>query len=671
MSLQFGNYQNDVSSLLSKLSNYLNTSIPSLDHLRSGIILSKLLASHLKREKLNGIIYSQNQEHWQSNWDIILTHSENFLPSHLKTITSSQIISDSGLLFTISNLIFIKITHNKNSLSQYTEKTQKSSHFLSKSQTSKTLSYEKKTLTNIILDDMKCQIHKWLIESQAIPQNFYLHEFIYRMRTGVSLSELINCLEKKTEVISGIYKNPKSISYCIANINKSLEFLRKIPNIDSKYLWSSAEINAGLEEHIYGLLQDIKDYYEKKYVYKHRERTSSVKKIRRNKSMETFFITINVTSAMKRTIIQWVKSLGLENFIIFHDDFNINSIYNGVLLCETVGEIFKQKPRYISKPITDDQCLININSALLIIKNNISSKDKIPEKILEPNEETVWFVLWELMNNYKDYINNTIISKKKTLEDYIIDWIKSMNLLPIKVTKILELMPGIKNGTLLGQIVKNIIPSKKLEIIYTPQTENTGNINIRRIMTVLRNETKMPQKYIWKEKEIKLGDLKIVSGLLEDLYKFAKKNCIKGKKTNGEFYNNGFINDRDKEDNVDEVMINKNVNKVKEIENWLDEIGIKHNGLKGEVINEFKSGAKFWEIIETLENRRFDQVNPDPKSSSEAFANIRGILEFLCEKPNFDSKYLYLDDQVLAGSGKVIRSLLLLIKNIYSPKNLL
>jgi hypothetical protein len=111
------------------------------------------------------------------------------------------------------------------------------------------------------------------------------------------------------------------------------------------------------------------------------------------------------------------------------------------------------------------------------------------------------------------------------------------------------------------------------------------------------------------------------------------------------------------------------VNKVKEIENWLDDIGIKHNGLKGEVIKEFRSGVKFWQIVENIENKQYKQVNLDPKSKSEALDNIRGILELLCEKPAFDSKFLYLDDQILAGNGKVTRSLLMLIKSTYSPNS--
>lgn len=82
-------------------------------------------------------------------------------------------------------------------------------------------------------------------------------------------------------------------------------------------------------------------------------------------------------------------------------------------------------------------------------------------------------------------------------------------------------------------------------------------------------------------------------------------------------------------------------------------------------MTEFKTGEKLIEIVQVLERTELTGVHFSPKTTAAALTNIRKVLEFLYKKPAFDSKFLYLDDEILNGKGKVIRSLLVQIKKIY------
>lgn len=670
MSYMFGNLETEVAEVVTKINSLAKTNLNTLDQLRSGLVISKILASHLKKEKLEGIMPGKSKEIWQSNWETILSHGQNLLPNEWKSIRAYEIISDSGVLFTVIKLMIKKLWKPENPARRNSAKPIQSHQGPPRS-----IKTSEKSLKNIekdftipnISEETKSQIHAWLVDLQVIPPSLYLHEFMYRIRTGISLSDLINRLEGKMEVIHGISKNPKTASYCIANINKTLEYLRKLPKVSSKYLWSSAEIYEGVEEHIYGLLLDIKNFYMTRYPNYLPRSSSTSKSIQKHKSLDDMFELTTVTNSMKRSIIQWIHSLGLERFIVFHKDYKKDYLFNGILLCEVISKVFSHKVKYIITPTTELQCAENFNSGLKVLNKETSIYHKFQTKVNEPSEDITWSVLWELMNNIQAYEEPDVSIFQKTLEESLILWIDSLKLLPPRVTTILELVPNFRNGVLLCQIVSSVFPDKKLEIILTPQTDHSALLNIRRSLSLLRNEAKMSQKYTWKEKEISQGNLKIITGLLEDLHKYAdgvpKKND-ESKPYLGSVYLSSTL----KSVQSIEIPQPKKLQKAIELEEWLEGISIKTNGLSEDTLNEFKSGEKFLEIIKTLERTEIEGIHASPKTTAAALANIRKALELLYKKPAFDSKFMYLEDQILNGSGKVIRSLLAEIKKIYKNR---
>ena len=520
-----------------------------------------------------------------------------------------------------------------------------------------------------VSEELKTQIHTWLVDLQVIPPNLFLHEFLYRMRTGISLSELLNRLEGRAEVIHGVHKHPKNSSYCIANISKSLEFLRKIPKVNSTYLWSAIDVHEGSEEHIYGLLSDIRHFYLSRYPnFIARSRSNSASRsLRRVRSVESLYEPISVTSSMKKSIVQWVNALGLEQFIIFHSDPRRDNVINGVVLNEVVGKVFQHKTKYYMKPMNENQIVDNCNNAVKMIRNRVSPADKFPDRFTEANEEMVWSVLWELMNNNRSYTDSYDAVGMKGLEDSLVAWIDSLKLLPARVTTILELVPNFRNGVLLCNILNKILPDKKVEVIQNPHTDHAALLNIRRSLSHLKSEPQMSQKYTWKEKELHRGDLSVIFGLLEDLHKFSDGIPQKSHHSPRPYMGTSLLSSTIRPVNQ-EIPPLRNIEKIKSLEEWLEGLGLNHGGLAGEHLTEFKTGEKLCDIISTIERVELEGVHRAVKTSAGALANIRKALEFLYKKPAFPSKFMYLDDQILAGSGKVIRSLLEAMRNLYKNR---
>lgn len=75
------------------------------------------------------------------------------------------------------------------------------------------------------------------------------------------ICDVINRIEGRTEVIKGVERAPKNRTQALTNVNKTLEFLRTHPKMNSRYLWSAKNVLDGDEYVVWGLLEDIKTFY--------------------------------------------------------------------------------------------------------------------------------------------------------------------------------------------------------------------------------------------------------------------------------------------------------------------------------------------------------------------------------------------------------------------------
>jgi hypothetical protein len=84
------------------------------------------------------------------------------------------------------------------------------------------------------------------------PENFARY-----CRNGVLVSDLLNKIAGKTTLIKGINRNPTSITAINANFDKIMSYLKEFPRFSSRYLWAQNLIISGVEDVIWGLLDDI------------------------------------------------------------------------------------------------------------------------------------------------------------------------------------------------------------------------------------------------------------------------------------------------------------------------------------------------------------------------------------------------------------------------------
>ena len=86
-------------------------------------------------------------------------------------------------------------------------------------------------------------------------------------RSGVMFADLINRLNGKNEVIKGINRNPPrrgNTSQVQANFTKVMSYFKAYPKFCSRYLWSQNEMIKGNTDVIWGFLDDIWHWSNKK-----------------------------------------------------------------------------------------------------------------------------------------------------------------------------------------------------------------------------------------------------------------------------------------------------------------------------------------------------------------------------------------------------------------------
>lgn len=143
----------------------------------------------------------------------------------------------------------------------------------------------------------------------------------------------------------------------------------------------------------------------------------------------------------------------------------------------------------------------------------------------------IWGFLYELKKFYNKNSQHQNINKKnntnndsntiKTLEKSLLYWLGTLGVFsndkpwPKYLKQIEE---QFKNGTILCDIIE-ITEGKKTYCHRNPKINGSKLSNINKALTILRQNTKISTKYLWKEKEILNGNMNIIIGLLEDIHK--------------------------------------------------------------------------------------------------------------------------------------------------------
>ncbi|OMJ80513.1 hypothetical protein SteCoe_19209 [Stentor coeruleus] len=668
MKSAFSKFQNEIDNLLQEVNILGDINIQSLDDLRSGIILSKLIANPYKPD----IIFTipcQSKDKFKDQWKLLLRYLELAFPSIPNEYFAEEIVEDLGVLSVVSKRI-VKYIKKFKKISSNALKNPKNRIFF--------VNYEEIPNQSVVLmhtsinEDEKLIINKWLQDLKIIPPGVFTHEFVYRIRNGTSLFEMLRKLDNSFRNILDFNFMPESMSDCIKNINKIFRLLRANKNMNQRYLYASAYVYDGNREVIYGLVYDIKLCFTNQPLCETcKKKPSHCKSL--NFPSKTPSISYKPISIhMKNNIIEWISSLNLLHLLYTSDDIKTNTIKNSTLLCKVIEKIFHVSIGYIKSPRTENHCLSNMNSVLNFLTKKAVYRDSLPKNIQTATEDLAWEILWEIMNTCYEYKNDIEMSAFKKSEVKIIRWLKHIDLIDSDIVSIFELVPFCQNGVLLCRLAILLTGNHDFKYIEFPVKDKDFTINVHKVIKLFSLDDRMNQRFIYKEAEILRGDVTVIMGLLEDMHEYGKV-IIKEKRIS-EYY---LMKVEDKGRKSEMIEKNdegeglrygndiksyaeyaRNIDKIHDVEVWVKDLEVKIDGLGSEILNEFKGGVLICEILEKALDVKISDVNYDPKTNAEALGNVRKALDVLYGKFDFPLEFKYCDDLIVQGDGNTVRSLL-------------
>jgi hypothetical protein len=230
-----------------------------------------------------------------------------------------------------------------------------------------------------------------------------------------------------------------------------------------------------------------------------------------------------------------------------HNDLLRDILRNGIFLCELVTTL-QQRPaimkNVISPPARVEDARANIELALSLLKGSHSIPavflyENSAERILRGEREAIWGLLYHIMRSYPNAISNSNqhYSKSNTLyapeqmrqlEQSLLFWLRTLGMLPategMSPHQALEQVEaGIRNGTLLCDLVSFVVGERIIGVSRTPKVAATCLSNINRALEQLRKRKGITQEFLWRDKELLDGDKNIMLGLLEDIHRFYDK----------------------------------------------------------------------------------------------------------------------------------------------------
>jgi len=627
MNFILGSIQTEFDNLVQEINDLEFCTISQIDDLKSGFVISQMILRSIRRPDLFTMVQGFTKDKILARWSI----AQDFMKIHfhvsLDDYLPEEIQNDQGVLFIVCKFI-TKVLKDprKSSISRIW-----TSLNTSISNVYKTFANGDESLDFIVdLEDLKGVIHHWLQDLKMIPRGIYMHEFLYRVRNGLSLNELLKKLDSGYKRNLNFVAKPGCIADCIKNINFVLRHLRKNTLVHKRFLHASASIYEGNQEIVYGLLADIREFYLQQQGNQVTRRPPSPKRSQKSyaETPKVKKVKKEIPSSVKNSIIDWITSVRLLHKVVFTEDFKKSSLENGTLLCELIQKLFSCELGFIPKPKTLEECQKNLTLALKFLETkgfNVSSKEIIV------SEEFTWSVLYEIMNNYHEKGEPNKMGDFKDLEVKILSWLKQSSFIPFNFSSIFDVIPLIQSGQLLRKLVNQYLaPTEPLK--DSPESLAL----IKDSLKLLKKTPNFPQRYTQDIYEVNKGEPIVVIGLLQDLFQFSQEL-------------------RRMDSVKDTASAFNSYQQTMNIQQWLEKNSIDCGDLSESTLKDFKTGLKLCEIVEKACKRSLANLILHPKTTAQALWNARKALEALYSSYPFPQKYNYLDDLLISGDGPTIR----------------
>ena len=458
--------------------------------------------------------------------------------------------------------------------------------------------------------------------------------------------------------------------------------------------------------------------------------------------------SIFITPELESIVKEWVGSLGLSHLLPQPKlPFTQDPFRNGVLACELAQVLEKRSVEgVIPSPVTTSEIARNFEKALKTIQKSHPPAlnpvyYSLSPRLARGSDDLLWGFYWSLYNAYPLALPPHLeqVAQElpydsvgiRRLEAALLHWMRAIGVLDDSENpeSLIDLIPKMRTGYLICLIVSKSLNIDLEDVFKTPKSEGAVIANIRKALEVLKRYPEMSQKFVWKrEKDISKGNLGVIMGLLEDIYRC--QDGLQARKPGANYHSDGpycgaplvppkqsektYIEDTfgaspgwakpgiapesmlpspknftlgqsslqpvdiipSPKKNVlialqEEVMETVEINLPhfdSSIKQWLLSLGINDYSegyFGGSRINEVRNGVLLCTLLETLERNKLSGTSKCPRTNAACRQNIRKCLETLRLKPTFPMELYYVEEDLLRGDGKTWRKVLIEIQRIY------
>lgn len=341
-----------------------------------------------------------------------------------------------------------------------------------------------------VSESTKEHLFSWLQSLSLVRRTVKIEEFPGLCTNGVLVCDLVNRLEGRAEAIKGVERNPKNKTSVQANFTKALTYLRAFDKMNSRYLWAISDLISGVEDVIWGLIEDIRvlfkgntgslDVTTQRSRSASHERSISITISTRQdaafaspkslripqrpasarltqteatpkqvgsalvKPLTADYIPANMSKDTEKQVKDWLIALKLGHLLGFESKHYLSDPFkNGVLLCELVAILEKCRiPNVDKSPESVQSVRQNVEKALCLLRDRNSALPlsllRQGEKISQGNGKVLWNLLWSLKNAYPGLVRDSEEAPEpksdlpysatalKRLEMSVVNWIYSL-----------------------------------------------------------------------------------------------------------------------------------------------------------------------------------------------------------------------------------------------------
>eukprot|EP01028_Stygiella_incarcerata_P008827 TRINITY_DN396_c0_g1_i3.p1 TRINITY_DN396_c0_g1~~TRINITY_DN396_c0_g1_i3.p1 ORF type:complete len:1114 (+),score=328.12 TRINITY_DN396_c0_g1_i3:2593-5934(+) len=473
------------------------------------------------------------------------------------------------------------------------------------------------------------------------------------MRNGVFLCELVSMLEGKRLLI---HRKPDSVMMARQNVERAFAVLRMRRQIPTSFLWSSDRIVRGDPTLLWGLLWHIMKAYPE-----------STHAMQTDLAQRLGVSTLSQTQAQKHesvmgqleaSVLLWLHAIGVvptSGVPLCLDDI-LPHIQSGVLLCDTVSVIEGKKIVGVFRnPKIDSTALRNISKALEIMRRrrDMSQRYLWSEQQIRKGDKVVILGLLEDLHRCYDGQppRSSFEDVANEEEPYFGEFENADQILSHKMAAVMQRdVLGLSRGA------SSEITMAKADETF-PTELNAGFPTPSTLSTFQQRKPFSPEPFL--PPGDRAHPFVPPPSQLPRSEMDAMQSSHHGGKSMTRTGMHGGGGGADSSSRGPDASGQPSAGYL--LGKWLETIGVvlpSPYSLEGAIVPEFQNGVLLCQVVSTLEREDLRGVTKKPRSNASCLYNIRKALTRLRDKGNMPMEYLWSEEGIRRGEGRVIRGLL-------------